>query len=85
MHEAVPGAPRDRVAARLKVLEQAGVIAREQYQSSPPRFDYVLTDAGRGLIPVLRALLSWGREYAVASDDPVNAEKVTGHRMPARA
>ena len=63
------GAPRDRIAARLKVLEEAGVVARVQYQESPERFEYHLTDSGKALIPVLKALLSWGREHAVP-DDP---------------
>jgi DNA-binding HxlR family transcriptional regulator len=64
------GAPRDRVAARLKALEDAGVIARVAYQPAPPRFDYLLTDSGRALLPVLDALLVWGRDHAVAADDP---------------
>jgi DNA-binding HxlR family transcriptional regulator len=64
------GAPRDRVAARLKALEDAGVITRVAYQLAPPRFDYLLTDSGRALLPVLDALLTWGADHAVASDDP---------------
>jgi DNA-binding HxlR family transcriptional regulator len=63
------GAPRDRIAARLKVLEQGGVVARVRYQDSPNRFEYHLTESGRALVPVLEALLSWGREHAVP-DDP---------------
>jgi DNA-binding HxlR family transcriptional regulator len=65
------GAPRDRVAARLKVLEAAGVIERREYQLSPPRFDYHLTQSGRALVPVLKGLLTWGRDYAVDADDPL--------------
>jgi DNA-binding HxlR family transcriptional regulator len=64
------GAPRDRVAARIKALEQAGVIRRSPYQAAPPRFDYQLTDSGRALLPVLDALLAWGLNHAVHPDDP---------------
>jgi DNA-binding HxlR family transcriptional regulator len=64
------GAPRDRIAARLKVLEEAGVIERRAYQEHPARFEYVLTDSGVALVPVLDALLAWGLEHAVAQDDP---------------
>jgi DNA-binding HxlR family transcriptional regulator len=64
------GAPRDRIASRLKALESAGVVARTPYQDAPPRDRYVLTEAGRALIPVLEALLRWGDRYAVADDDP---------------
>lgn len=62
------GAPRDRIAARLKALEETGVVSRAQYQQAPPRFDYHLTESGRALIPVLELLLAWGREYAVPHD-----------------
>jgi DNA-binding HxlR family transcriptional regulator len=64
------GAPRDRVAARLKTLEEAGVIRRIPYQAAPPRFDYQLTDSGRALLPVLDALLAWGLNHAVHPNDP---------------
>ncbi|HEY1840202.1 MAG TPA: helix-turn-helix domain-containing protein [Mycobacterium sp.] len=64
------GAPRDRVAARIKALDAAGVIRRVPYQTAPPRFDYQLTDSGRALLPVLDALLVWGRDHAVDPNDP---------------
>lgn len=64
------GAPRDRVAARLKSLEDAEVITRVAYQAAPPRFDYQLTASGRALLPVLEALLIWGKDHAVAAGDP---------------
>jgi len=64
------GAPRDRIAARLKTLEQAGVIERSAYQWAPPRFEYRLTDAGRDLLPALDALMAWGRRHAVSPNDP---------------
>jgi DNA-binding HxlR family transcriptional regulator len=64
------GAPRDRVAARLKALHEAGVIKRRAYQAAPPRYDYQLTDSGRALSPVLDALLAWGRDHAVLPGDP---------------
>jgi DNA-binding HxlR family transcriptional regulator len=64
------GAPRDRIAARLKALVEAGVVERRQYQSGPDRFEYHLTASGRALLPALDALLAWGSAYAVAADDP---------------
>jgi DNA-binding HxlR family transcriptional regulator len=69
------GAPRDRIAARLKSLEGAGVVTRVPYQSTPPRYEYRLTKSGEALIPVLDALLSWGKEYAVLPDDPDRQRK----------
>lgn len=63
------GAPRDRIAARLRSLESAGVIAREQASDSR-RHTYRLTEAGAELTPVLNALLAWGDRHVVAIDDP---------------
>jgi DNA-binding HxlR family transcriptional regulator len=61
------GAPRDRVAARLKSLENAGVIVRTPTRG---RHEYRLTASGRDLVPVLDALLVWGRAHAVSPGDP---------------
>lgn len=64
------GAPRDRLAARLRALVGAGVVERRRYQSGPDRFEYHLTPSGRDLLPVLDALLTWGRTHAVALPSP---------------
>lgn len=78
------GAPRDRIAARLKLLESAGVVARIQYQEAPQRFEYHLTESGKALVPVLKALLEWGREYAVP-DDPDLHLSTAKHTQRAQA
>ena len=67
------GAPRDRIAARLKTLTGAGIVVKVPYQSAPQRDEYNLTDSGRALIPVLDALLTWGKDYAVDPADPQRA------------
>jgi DNA-binding HxlR family transcriptional regulator len=59
------GAPRDRLAARLRTLEAAGVIERHRYSTRPPRYDYELTEAGRELRLVVQALRAWGDKWAV--------------------
>ncbi|MFD7533805.1 winged helix-turn-helix transcriptional regulator [Streptomyces sp. NPDC059849] len=64
------GAPRDRLAARLRSLAQAGVVERRPYNERPPRYEYHLTDSGRDLAPVIRALLDWGDRW-VLEDRPV--------------
>ena len=60
----------DRIAARLKALESAGVIDRTPYSEGPVRYEYRLTESGAALMPVLDALLDWGKHHAVAYDDP---------------
>ena len=58
------GAPRDRLAARLKLLVEAGVLRRERYCDAPERYEYHLTEAGQELVPVLQALRAWGERWA---------------------
>ncbi|WP_327069084.1 MULTISPECIES: winged helix-turn-helix transcriptional regulator [unclassified Kitasatospora] len=64
------GAPRDRLTARLRALEEAGVVERRLYQERPARYEYHLTRAGRELAPVTQALLVWGDRWAV-TEPPV--------------
>jgi DNA-binding HxlR family transcriptional regulator len=63
------GAPRETLVNRLRKLEQAGVITRRRYSEHPPRDEYLLTDAGTSLLPVLRQLREWGERHAGASRD----------------
>lgn len=58
------GAPREILSARLRKLEEVGVLARTRYSEHPPRFEYGLTEAGRKLAPILRSLRTWGEQYA---------------------
>ena len=51
------------LSARLKRLEAAGIVERRFYAQHPPRAEYLLTDRGKDLRPVLRALLEWGERY----------------------
>jgi DNA-binding HxlR family transcriptional regulator len=48
------------LSARLKALEESGLIARRLYSDHPPRAEYALTPKGDTLRPVLRALRDWG-------------------------
>ena len=50
------------LSARLKTLEEHGIIERRFYADHPPRADYVLTARGSELRPVLRALRVWGEK-----------------------
>jgi DNA-binding HxlR family transcriptional regulator len=72
------GAPRDVVSVRLKKLEDAGVLERQLYSERPARFEYVLTDAGRELEPILLALKEWGDRYINANAEPVVFQHTCG-------
>jgi DNA-binding HxlR family transcriptional regulator len=56
----LPGIPTRILSERLKKLEASGLVAREVYSQHPLRAAYQLTEAGRGLKPVLAAVARWG-------------------------
>ncbi|MCD2193870.1 helix-turn-helix transcriptional regulator [Actinomycetospora endophytica] len=58
------GAPRASLSARLRSLEDSGLVERQRYSEHPPRDEYLLTDAGRELMPVLGELRAWGEKHA---------------------
>jgi DNA-binding HxlR family transcriptional regulator/peroxiredoxin len=66
---------RKTLTERLKSLVANGVVEKEYYSTRPPRYEYRLTDKGRGLLPVLIALQDWGTRY-VSGDGSLTATAV---------
>ncbi|MBX8689863.1 winged helix-turn-helix transcriptional regulator [Mycobacterium sp. 20091114027_K0903767] len=59
------GVASDVLSARLSELVANGILAVEDYREpgDRTRSRYVLTDAGRDLMPVLAAMGQWGHKY----------------------
>lgn len=57
----VGGASPAVLSNRLKRLENAGLVTRRFYSQHPPRAEYLLTDAGKRMGPVLAALREFGQ------------------------
>lgn len=68
--QAHTGAPRQILAARLRALEEHGVLVRTPYQQHPARYDYRLTTAGAALRPVLTELGAWGERFGMSVPNP---------------
>ena len=64
------GASRDILTTRLRTLVAEGVLERRQYETRPPRYEYVLTESGRALHTVLLALMEWGDKYVTQGEPP---------------
>lgn len=47
------------LASRLKRMEEIGLISKSLYQDHPPRSEYVLTELGQSLHPVLQSICRW--------------------------
>jgi DNA-binding HxlR family transcriptional regulator len=56
------GISRAVLASRLEQLVEHGVLERRRYQDRPDRSEYVLTERGLSLWPVVAGLAQWGGE-----------------------
>ncbi|MCI2418382.1 helix-turn-helix transcriptional regulator [Saccharopolyspora sp. K220] len=89
------GISSSMLTARLKALVANGLLARQPYQTNPVRYEYVLTDLGRSLRPVLIALAAWGNSRLEPTErsmilvdattgvevEPVVVDRATGRRL----
>ena len=62
--DSLVGAAPNTLSARLKAMEAHGLIERKLYSEHPPRLEYHLTEKGKSLAPVLKALRDWGKAHA---------------------
>ena len=54
------GIAPNTLSSRLKAMEDNGLVRRELYSERPPRLEYVLTDKGKSLGPIVKAMREWG-------------------------
>jgi DNA-binding HxlR family transcriptional regulator len=63
---------------RLKKLTEAGILKRLRYQTHPDRYEYLLTEKGHALAPVVLALRSWGKRFTKGPDMSQIVHKACG-------
>ena len=75
------GISRNVLADRLETLVDAGILERRVYDKARGRSDYLLTEKGRALWPVLTALRQWGDEWVLGrGNEPLLLEhRERGH------
>ena len=54
--------PTNLLSARLKKLVACGLLERHQYHDKPARYEYLPTDMGEKLRPVLNVIKQFGQE-----------------------
>jgi DNA-binding HxlR family transcriptional regulator/peroxiredoxin len=85
------GLSRKVLTERLNALVDHGLVRRARYSDHPPRSDYLLTDKGKGLLPVLIALQNWGQQHVLgdgsitATGAPDSLEARRMHRLAGQA
>jgi DNA-binding HxlR family transcriptional regulator len=66
---------------RLAALTADGLLEKRRYSTRPPRDEYVLTDQGRDLLPILAALGAWGRRYHGEGGTALLVDAQTGQAL----
>lgn len=70
------------LTSRLKTLVADGILERRPYQDNPPRHEYVLTDLGRSLRPVVVVLAAWrNAQLAPSERSMVLVDRETGEEV----
>jgi DNA-binding HxlR family transcriptional regulator len=59
------------LSARLEAFVDAGLMRRRTYSAHQDHYEYILTDKGRDLAPVVIALTAWGDRWAAPDGPPV--------------
>ena len=74
------GVARNILSDRLRRLSDAGILAMQPVADGGAYQEYVLTEQGEALFPVIVALRQWGERHLFAKDEPHSelVDKTTG-------
>ncbi|GBF75983.1 HxlR family transcriptional regulator [Paenibacillus sp. 598K] len=59
----IPHITQKMLTNQLRELEEDQLVERKVYAEVPPRVEYSLTAYGESLMPVLRLMYDWGKQY----------------------
>jgi DNA-binding HxlR family transcriptional regulator len=63
LRHAIPDISDRMLCARLKELEEEGIVERRVIPETPVRVDYLLTEKGRALEPVFAKIGAWADRW----------------------
>ncbi|AHE53468.1 winged helix-turn-helix transcriptional regulator [Sphingomonas sanxanigenens] len=66
---------------RLTALVAEKLLTKHRYSTHPPRDEYVLTEKGREVLPILAAIGAWGRRYHGEGGTSFLVNEETGGRI----
>lgn len=66
----IPGVSPKMLTARLRELEEKGVVVREVMPTSPPSVEYSLSELGTELVPVIDSIVRVGTRLLEETGNP---------------
>ena len=79
---AIPELSDRMLAERLQELQREGLVERVVIPETPVRVEYHLTEKGRALEGVMRAIAAWAYDWLTPHDQPVPACVAEGRDEP---
>jgi DNA-binding HxlR family transcriptional regulator len=80
----VPAVTPRVLSRELNELQQRGLIDRKQFDIVPRKVEYTLTERGKGLVPVLHAIVDWGLTGAHEEILGISCETLLAAAKPTR-
>lgn len=62
------------LASTLKELIADDIVERKQYDEIPPRVEYILTDKGKSVVPILQSICKWSGIFYREGSENVMAQ-----------
>lgn len=63
IRKTIPGISQKVLTENLRSMEEDGIITRTVYAEVPPRVEYSLSDLGKTMRPIIKAMEVWGTNY----------------------
>lgn len=63
LRKSLTGVSPKTLSVRLKELEDKDIIKRTAYATVPPTVEYTLTEKGKSLKPIIKAMKLWGAKW----------------------
>jgi DNA-binding HxlR family transcriptional regulator len=63
LQKGIPNITKKMLTSQLRELEDQDIIRRVVYPVVPPKVEYSLTEYGRTLDPILKAMHEWGSNH----------------------
>ncbi|MBM7655550.1 winged helix-turn-helix transcriptional regulator [Neobacillus cucumis] len=63
LQRAIPDITKKMLTTQLRELEYHDIINRKVYAEIPPKVEYSMKEYGKGLIPVLKSMKTWGLSH----------------------
>lgn len=67
LQKLIPQAPPKMLTQQLRELEDSKLVIRTVYPIVPPKVEYMLSDLGQSIRPILLAMYDWGADYLKAN------------------